>query len=531
MGRLGGYAPGLGAGLALLALYGLGFGGLAGIGAWSPAAWQDLTDPYVLGVLRFSLMQAALSTLASLALGAPLALALARRDFPGRPLVLKAMTIGFVTPVIVAVLGIVAVHGRGGWINQGLGLVGLAPGGYLYGLPGILIAHILFNAPLAARVYLQALEAVPAAHWRLAEGLGMGPGAIFRLVDRPVLLRETPGLAALIGLLCFTSFATVLTLGGGPGAQTLEVAIYQALAFELDFARALALSALQIGVCLALALVLATMTRRPTELLARSAPIRRPDASHALTRLLDRMILTVAALILVPPALAVLLRGLDPAGLDMLGDPRLIRALWGSVQVALPAGLLALVLGLALAWSARHARLQGHLWLARLPALIASVALVAPPFVLAAGLFATLREVANPLTLGPILVPVVNGVMATPFVFRLIGPALERAGERNDRLCRGLGISGWTRLRLIDFPSIRGAAGLGLGVAIAFSLGDFGLIALFGSRDFTTLPHLVYQLMGSYRLADAGTVALMLMLVIALVFWASERLLRERGSA
>lgn len=37
--------------------------------------------------------------------------------------------------------------------------------------------------------------------------------------------------AALIFMLCFASFATVLSLGGGPKATTIELAIYRALSF------------------------------------------------------------------------------------------------------------------------------------------------------------------------------------------------------------------------------------------------------------------------------------------------------------
>ena len=46
-----------------------------------------------------------------------------------------------------------------------------------------------------------------------------------------------PGVAGLIFMLCMTSFTIVLTLGGGPAATTLEVAIYQSLRFDFDPAR------------------------------------------------------------------------------------------------------------------------------------------------------------------------------------------------------------------------------------------------------------------------------------------------------
>ena len=88
---------------------------------------------------------------------------------------------------------------------RGCALVGIDPGGWLYGLPGILIAHVFFNAPLAARVFLASLAAVPGEHWRLAAQLGMGPardlshprlagpearGAGDRGADLPPLLHE-----------------------------------------------------------------------------------------------------------------------------------------------------------------------------------------------------------------------------------------------------------------------------------------------------------------------------------------------------
>jgi len=46
-------------------------------------------------------------------------------------------------------------------------------------------------------------------------------------------------------MLCITSFTIVLILGGGPAAKTLEVAIYQALRFGFDPARAVTLTVLQ----------------------------------------------------------------------------------------------------------------------------------------------------------------------------------------------------------------------------------------------------------------------------------------------
>src|SRR3546814_3514614 len=55
-------------------------------------------------------------------------------------------------------------------------------------------------------------------------------------------------------MLCFTSFAVVLTLGGGPKATTLEVAVYQALRFDFDLGRAVTLALVQLLLCTAIVL-------------------------------------------------------------------------------------------------------------------------------------------------------------------------------------------------------------------------------------------------------------------------------------
>src|SRR5690606_1240962 len=129
----------------------------------------------------------------------------------------------------------------------------------IYGLGGILVAHVFFNLPLATRLFLEALDTIPNDQWRLAAQLGMGPWAMWRLIEWPVLRAALPGIAGLVLMLCITSFTIVLTLGGGPAATTLEVAIYQALRFDFDPARAAVLTLVQLALTLALLLAMSRL--------------------------------------------------------------------------------------------------------------------------------------------------------------------------------------------------------------------------------------------------------------------------------
>ena len=106
---------------------------------------------------------------------------------------------------------------------------------------------------------------------------------------------------------------------------------------------------------------------------------------------------------------------------------------------------------------------------------------------------------------------------------RAIRPAYDAAGERNDRLCAQLGIAGWNRARLIDWPVLRRPIATGFAFAMALSLGDLGVIALFGSDSVQTLPYLLLARLGSYRTDDAAGLALLLgLLCLALVFLADH---------
>ena len=107
----------------MLGVCALALAGLAG--AAGGLDFGLIADPYVQHALRFTLLQAALSTLLSLTLGALIALALARRRFPLRGAVIASLGALFVLPSIVAILGLVALYGRSGLVNAALHKAGV----------------------------------------------------------------------------------------------------------------------------------------------------------------------------------------------------------------------------------------------------------------------------------------------------------------------------------------------------------------------------------------------------------------------
>ena len=185
--------------------------------------WQST---YFRRVVWFSLWQAFLSTLLSVFIGLLVARAFVRfPNFPLRNLVLGLFGLPLVVPAVVAVLGIVSVYGNQGWIPLGQNL---------YGLTGILLAHCFFNIPLAVRLFIPTWSTIPQQHWRIAAQLRLTSWQQWKHIEWPALRENIPSVCFLIFMLCLTSFAVVLTLGGGPRSTTLEVAIYQSLRFDFD---------------------------------------------------------------------------------------------------------------------------------------------------------------------------------------------------------------------------------------------------------------------------------------------------------
>ena len=495
---------------------------------------QSLGDRYIRGVVLFTLEQAALSTLLSILGAIPLAVALHRARFAGRRAILRLFLLPQALPVLVGALAIIAVWGRNGVVSDALDLAGLARLD-VYGLSGILLAHVFFNLPLAARLMVAALDDVPAESWKLAGQLAFSPGTTFRLIEWPAIRQVLPAAASLVFMLCATSFTIVLVLGGGPGATTLEVAIYQSLRYDFDPGRAVARSLLQIALT---ALLVAAANRLGGDAVASfglGGRTKRYDRAGAWWRLADGAVLALGLVFIAAPFVAVVIAGLKADLARLLTEEAVIDAALTSLWVALSAGLLALLVSLpilsaieALASGERRSGSRLKRQSRRALEVTASLVLVVPPVVVGAGWFLGLRQVTSVFAAAPYVVVLTNAAMAVPFVVRILGPALATGHRRSEKLADSLGLTGLSRFRIVDWPSIRRPIGLAYALAVAISLGDLGAVALFGNREFTTLPYLLLQRMGSYRTEDAAGLALILGLLCLTLITVSESATKTR---
>lgn len=504
-----GYAA---AGFVLLFIFGpliVVFAKAGGGGMPGPADWA---------AVRFSLTQAALSALFSVTLAIPVARALARRQFPGRSLLITLLGAPFILPVIVAVLGLLAVFGRGGILNGVLDWAGL-PTVQIYGLHGVVLAHVFFNLPLATRILLQAWQQIPAERFRLAASLNMSASQIARQLEWPMLRAALPGAFVVIFAICLSSFTVALTLGGGPKATTVELAIYQAFRFDFDLGRAAVLAAIQTALVSVVALVALKYSATEGFGAGLDRVVQRWDAQSPGLRLTDAAVMVLVALFLLLPLAMVVIDGI--AGLT-----RLPASVFAALRVSLVIALFSTALALALALPMALAALR-HGWIE----IVGLFGIVSSPLVLGTGLFLIVHPYADPARLAFAVTGLVNALTALPFVLRVLIPSLKASERDFGRLADALALTGWARLRILLLPRARRALGFSAGLTAAFSMGDLGVITLFADPGRATLPLQMYRLMGSYRMEAAAGAGLLLLVFSLGLFWLFDQGGRRNADA
>lgn len=503
---------------AAASLLALGIAGLIAAVLWSIlAAATDASGGSRVDIphlLRMTSIQAGLTTGLSLAVGIAVAWSLNRLRFPGRDLVVGLFSSAIVTPGMVVAFGILSIWGRNGWINQFTQTVfGVNVESPAYGLSGILLAHVILDGAFAARILLARLDAIPANQLKVGQSLGLSAANRFRLIDWPGLRGSLPGLGAIIFLLAFTSFPIVLLLGGGPANQTLEVAIYTAVRLDFDLVGAVRLALTQIAVC-AVVIVMASALNPVAAAMGRSTAPRWRDGAAA--RALQWLFLAIATVGFALPLLSVLVDGLAGGIGRVLAQPAFWQAVVTSLMIGACSALLTLLLALVLTLG--RAAVANRFARTGLGA-PAYAYLAVPAVVLSVGFFLLVRDLGiKPGTAAPVVVVIANSLLSLPFAIATLGPPLDAVARKRGKLIRSLGLTGWRQFSRIEYPLLGRDIGLMLALAFCFSLGDLGVIALFGTQDFQTLPLMMFRALGAYRNNDAGAIAALLLILTVAAF-------------
>ncbi|MEQ1700165.1 MAG: ABC transporter permease subunit, partial [Ilumatobacteraceae bacterium] len=195
-----------------------------------PSSVSDaLSRPGLGRVVWFTLWQAALSTVLTLAVGFAPAYVLSRFRFPGRRALLATVTVPFMLPTVVV----------------GAAFLALLPSSWHGTAGAVVVAHVFFNIAVVVRLVGAMWAVLPTDLTAAARTLGASPRQVLRHVVLPLLKPGLWAAATVVFLFTFTSFGAARLLGGAAN-PTLEVEIARRATQLGDVDGAAVLSLLQL---------------------------------------------------------------------------------------------------------------------------------------------------------------------------------------------------------------------------------------------------------------------------------------------
>ena len=492
----------------------------------------------VWGPLRFTLFQAIISTLLTLALGLPGAWLFTHFTFPGKKALKTLSTLPFILPTVVVAAGFNALLGPRGWLNLGLmQLFNLdaPPIAFLNTFGAILTAHVFYNTTIVMRVVSNAWSSQNIRLKHAAQVLGASPWRVFREVTLPLLRPAILASTLLVFLFNFTSFGVVLMLGG-PQFATLEVEIYIQALHLLNLPLASLLSIIQLLITLAISVGHNRLTGQQTLTIAPRAQkigLRKPN--RGIERVVVILLVITLFSLLVAPLAALTLRSfvkLEPnrgergevqrgftlqyyreLGVNRRGSlfyvPP-IAAARNSFTFALIAILIALILGMLVAYAQ-----QQNTALNKFLDPLIMLPLGASAITLGLGFIIVFNQPPFSNLRFPILLPIAHSLVALPFVVRTLSPALQSIPRSLRNAARALGAAPLRVWWEVDLPLLAPSILVGIIFALTISLGEFGASTFLTRPEYPTLPVAIFRYISQPGALNYGQALAMSTLLMA----------------
>lgn len=478
-------------------------------------------------IVGFTAMQAALSTLATLAIALPVAVVLAMFRFPGRAVLRALVLVPFVMPTVVVAAAFLALVGP-------RGIIGVDLSGTLWGL---VMAHMFLNLAVVIRVVGSALATIDPAFSDAARVLGADRPRVVRTVIWPMIRPAVRSAAMIVFLFCFTSFGVVQVLGAGQ-LRTVEVEIYRQTTYLLDLPAAAALSLLQL---LAVVAMLAVIGRdRGVRTGAAVDVARRPRGAQ---RIAVAAIGVLAAGLVLAPIAVMVVRSVQVGGDWSLAGWRLLfsppsstnavspgAAVLASLRTGVAATFIAVLFGTmaALGLAATKARRWAGVDAFLLLPLGTSAVTIGLGMLLAFG-----RPPLDLRNTGTLIV-LAQSLVALPFVVRVLTPAFRGFDRGYLQAAAVLGRSPGSALLTVAVPMLLPALAVAVGFSFAVTIGEFGATVFLATPSDPTLPVAISRLLarpGELTVAAAYAASTLLVLVIVGVVVAVDRVRLSRAVA
>jgi molybdate transport system permease protein len=243
------YVPAaLGAALVLLPLVGM-------VSRVDWASFVELvTSESALTALGLSIRTSLAATFLCVLLGVPMAVVLARTDFPGQGVVRALVLLPLVLPPVVGGIALLYTFGRRGLLGDQLDALGIQ---VAFSTTAVVLAQTFVSLPFLVVSLEGALRSAGQRYEVVASSLGARPTTVFRRVTLPLVLPGLVSGAVLAFARALGEFGATITFAGSleGTTRTLPLYIYNLRVTDPDAAVAMSL------VLVAVAVVVITFAR------------------------------------------------------------------------------------------------------------------------------------------------------------------------------------------------------------------------------------------------------------------------------
>ncbi len=502
----------------------------------------------------FSFIQASISTAICLIFGIPTGYFFAKYNFKGKKLILNLLTIPFVLPPIVVLLGFVITYGQGGWVNQlWREVIGTSSTLInIYGTyQGIILAHVFYNLSVIIRLTVPAWLSVDYEQVEVAKTLGVNNLKIFWKIITPQIINFIVTAALLVFIYCFNSFAIVLYLGE-VRYQTLEVRIYKLMKTSLKFGEGSALAIIQLiinTIIIIIYIIFDNKTRKMA--LGKEKELKIAKISFSKENWKQNLILTsligyisVILIFSFAPLIAVIIQSLTPYNanvspfwgykrlfsveyLPILGNSPL-RMLGNTLLFAFCTTIITLILSttIMIILHFRYHRIKKYRQ--AITEDIISYLIILPmatsTITLAVGLFLQFKDSILYLNYVWVLIISSHILISIPFATRSILSAYNRIDKELINIGSTLGASRLYIFKNIEFPLIARSLIVAGIFSFAISLGEFGATNFLVRGKWGTLSIGIFKLISTQTLQLPSSMASLLIVVTALAFMIIQQL-------
>jgi thiamine transport system permease protein len=443
---------------------------------------ETVTNSFFIKIAWFSLWQAVLSVIVTLAIGLPATWALSRVSFPGSQILRGILSAPFVMPAVVVASGVLAV----------------LPANNNTGVLPILWAHAMFNISVVLRIVGPRWELLDLRLEHAAATLGAHPMHTFRYVVWPHIKNSTVNAALLIFIYCFTSFGVIVIVGGFR-RRTLEAEIFTQAIRLGDTSTATALAVVQIAM---IGIVFAVVrTRSGRETAASHIHRRQPLSSTTHNPWIVGGAVATAVALVGLPMVATLWRSIYSrgtqsftlSGWESLLDTRLPGMAYSATEVLANSATFAVLAALVCVPLSLAAVVSNNRFLF----FVSSLPVVVSAATLGIGLIITFD--VDPIAWRSQwwLLPVVHAVIAFPLTTRTLHPAYIAIPASLRHGACVLGASPLRTFFTVEIPVMKSALWRTTGLSMAVSLGEFGATSFLSRSGTTTMPIAIGQLMGT----------------------------------